>query len=429
MSNKKEINFQYGRDNISIKIPEKSIIAIPHIKHLDKLNNELKSLAKSLHRPISCPPLSEIAQGKENAVVIVSDRTRPMPTDRLLPLILNEINQGGIEDKKIKVIIALGTHRAMNDEEITELVGECVKNRVKVKNHDWNNKEALMSLGQTSNGTYIDVNKEVYNADLVVGISCVKPHRAAGWSGGSKIIDPGVCGERTVSATHYLTVDYKIEEVMGLLDNPFRKESEYVAKEVGLNFSINLVLNEDDDRVNIFSGYFIEAHKMAAKFAETIFRDPQTEKADFMICGSGEWGPDFWGAAQAIFSAEYLVENGGTIVFFARCLEGFAPEHPQLSEIGYRPISEIFKMVRENKITDLAAAGHSVAVSRIIVEKDIVCIIISEGISKEITDYLGLRWMKYPQEAVNYIFKKHSSSARGYLFPGKSVTDTVVIPW
>jgi len=77
----------------------------------------------------------------------------------------------------------------------------------------------------------------------------------------------------------------------------------------------------------------------------------------------------------------------------------------------------------------LAAAGHSVAVSRIIVEKDIECIIISEGISKEIADYLGLRWMKYPQEAADYIFKKDSSSARGYLFPGKSVTDTVVIPW
>jgi len=429
MSDKKEINFQYGKDNISIKIPEKSIIALPHIKHLDKLNNELVFLTKSLHRPISCSPLSEIARGKKNAVIVISDRTRPMPTDRLLPLILNEINKGGIEDEKIKVIIALGTHRAMSDEEITELVGGYVKNRVEVKNHDWNNKEVLITLGRTANGVYIDVNKEVYNADLVVGLSSVKPHRGAGWSGGAKIIDPGVCGERTVCGTHYLTVNYKIEEVMGSLDNPFRKESEEVARKVGLNFSINLVLNEDDDIVNIFSGDFIEAHKMAAKFAETIFRDPQTEKADFMICGSGEWGPDFWSAVQAIFSAEYLVKNGGTIVFFARCLEGFAPEHPQLSEIGYRPISEIFKMVKEKKITDLAAAGHSVAVSRIIVEKDIECIIISEGISKEITDYLGLRWMKYPQEAADYIFKKHSSSARGYLFPGKSVTDTVVIPW
>jgi len=429
MSNKKEINFQYGKGNISVKIPEKSIIAMPHINHLDKLNNELKFLAKSLHRPISCLPLSEIAQGEENAVVIISDRTRPMPTDKLLPIILDEINQGGICDKKIKVIIALGTHRAMNDEEITKLVGRHVKNRVEVKNHDWNNKEILISLGRTSNGTYIDVNKEVYNADLVVGLSSVKPHRGAGWSGGAKIIDPGVCGERTVSATHYLTVDYKIEEVMGSLDNPFRKESEYIAKEVGLNFSINLVLNEDDDVVNIFSGDFIEAHKMAAKFAETIYRDPQKEKADFMICGAGEWGPDFWGAVQAIFSAEYLIKNGGTIVFFARCPEGFAPEHPQLGEIGYRSISEIFKMVKEKKITDLAAAGHSVAVSRIIVEKDIECIIISKGISKEIANYLGLGWMKYPQEAVDYIFKKHSSFTRGYLFPGKSVTDTVVIPW
>ena len=86
-------------------------------------------------------------------------------------------------------------------------------------------------------------------------------------------------------------------------------------------------------------------------------------------------------------------------------------------------------MVEENRITDLAAAGHSVAVSRIITEKEVELVIVSEGISEEVANNLGFTWMKNSQEAVNYIFKKHSFSARGYLFPCKSVTDTVIIPW
>lgn len=429
MNKQKEITIQYGKDIVNIEVPDKSIIALPKINHLDKLNNDLMTLVNSLKNPIGCTPLCKVVQGKKDAVVVISDRTRPMPTDRYLPLILNEINKGGIEDKRIKIIIALGTHREMNDKEITKLVGAHIKDRVEVKNHNWKDKNKLIVIGKRENGTKIDVNKEVYDADLLVSLGSVKPHRAAGWSGGAKIIDPGVSGEETVSQTHYSTVNYGIEEILGSLDNPFRKESEEAAKRVGLNFSINLVLNENDQVVNIFSGDFINAHKVAVKFAERIYRDPQSEKADFMICGAGEWGPDFWSAVQSIFVGEYLVKNEGTIVFFARCPEGFAPEHPQLFKIGYTPISEIFKLVEEKRVTDLAAAGHAVAVSRIISEKKIELVIVSEGISKELANCLGFKWMKNPQEAVNYIFEKHSSSARGYLFPCKSVTDTVIIPW
>jgi lactate racemase len=413
LSKLKTIEFQYGKNTIKVKIPENSIISFPHINNVKKPLDGIREFKNALGKPIESPRLSNIAGLKENVVVVIPDRTRPMPTDILLPIILNELNDGGIEDVNITAIIALGTHRGMTKNEIQQMVGKEVLQRIPVINHDWDNPEVLLPLGRSENGTWIDVNKIVYEADLVVGLSSVKPHRAAGWSGGAKIIDPGVCGKRTIDGTHYSTVDFAINEITGVLDNPIRKEMENVAKKVGLDFSINIVLSEKEEILHVSAGNFIQAHKNAVEFAEKIYRDPQSEKADFMVCGSGSWGPDFWGAVQAIFSAEYLVKDGGTVVFFTECPEGFTPEHPQILEFGYRPIAEIKKLVTNGKLTDKAAAGHIAAVARIVIEKNIECVIVSEGISKKIAESVGLKWMGKPQSAVDYIFKKHGNIARG----------------
>ena len=429
MNEMKSVEIQYGEKVIVIELPFQSIIAFPHIKHIEKINNEMNEFTKCLRNPIGTLPLSEMVVDKKNAIVVIPDLTRPMPISSMLPLIVDELNKGGLKDENIKAVIALGTHRAMTEKEIVTMVGKEVHDRIRVVNHDWDNSEALVCMGKTPNGTWIDVNKEVYEADFVVGLSSVKPHRGAGWSGGAKIIDPGVCGKRTIDGTHYMDVNYATQEITGILKNPIREEMEQIAKAVGLNFSINLVLNENDEIVHISSGDFILAHKKAVEFAETIYRDPQKEKGDYLICGSGKWAPDFWSSVQGIFPAEYLVKEGGTVVIFASCPEGLSPEHPQLSEFGYRPLREIFKLVNEGAITDLAAAGHMATVSRILVEKNIECILVSEGFPREVAELMGLKWVENHQEAIDYIFKKHTMSARGYVFPVKSITDTVVIPW
>ncbi|MGI6777845.1 MAG: nickel-dependent lactate racemase [Acetivibrionales bacterium] len=422
------IQIQYGDKIVEVNIPEKSIIACPSIKDVDKISDIESELLKSLRNPVGSLPLYEVAKGRKNAVVVIPDITRPMPTSTLLPIILDELNAGGLEDCNIKAIIALGTHRPMTQAEIQNMVGQDVLSRIEVKNHAWNDERQLVCLGRTANGTWIDVNREVYEADLVIGLSSVKPHRGAGWSGGAKIIDPGVCGKRTIGGTHYMTVDFANDEVTGVLDNPIRKEIEDVAKKVGLEFSTNLVLNKQDEVAFISSGDVFLSHKKAVEFAEKIFRDPQTEKGDFLICGAGAWAPDFWTSVQGIFPAEYLVKDGGTVAIFTPCTEGIAKEHPQIEEFGYRPVIDTKEMVSRGIIMDLAAAGHMAAVSRVVIEKNIECIVVSDKSNKQSFESLGFRWMETPQAAVDYIFNKHKN-ARGYVFPVKSITDTVVIPW
>jgi nickel-dependent lactate racemase len=429
MGTKIAVQLQYGKNEVSVLLPPESVIAFPHITPLEKRENVSEAFIDALRRPIDSAALSEAARGKKNAIVVIPDLTRPMPLAAMLPAILDELNAGGLSNEKIKAVIALGTHRPMTEAEIRHMVGEQTYNRIKVINHAWDKEDALICLGKTPNGTWVDVNKEVYEADMVVGLSSVKPHRAAGWSGGAKIIDPGVCGKRTIDGTHYLSVQFPIQEILGVLNNPIRREMEQVAKAVGLSFSINLVLNGEDEIVHISAGDYISSHKKAVEFAEKIYRDRQEEKADFLVSGAGPWSSDLWVAIQGIFSAEYLVKEGGTAVLLAPCEEGITPEHPQLEKVGYRPIEEIKKMVEEKTLTDLAAAGHIAAVSRILIDKGIECVLVSDESTKKTAESIGLKWMRSPQEAIDYIFKKHTETARGYLFPVKSITDTVVIPW
>jgi len=419
---------QYGDKQVQVDLPQQSIIACPQIKDAEKICNLESAIITSLQNPIASLPLARLARNRRNAVVVIPDMTRPLPTSTVLPMILDELNAGGLKDCSIKAIVALGTHRPMTEKEIQNMVGKDVFNRIEVKNHAWNDEKQLMCLGKTANGTWIDVNKEVYEADLVIGLSSVKPHRGAGWSGGAKIIDPGVCGKRTIDGIHYMTVDFSIEEITGVLDNPIRKEIEDVAKRVGLEFSINLVLNRQDEVAYVTSGDPLLSHKKAVEFAEKIFRDPQREKGDFLICGAGSWAPDFWTSVQGIFPAEYLVKEGGTVAIFSPCPEGIAKSHPQIEQFGYRSLREIKEMVSKGIITDLAAAGHMAAVSRVVIEKNIECIVVTDRSNKESFESTGLKWMEKPQEAVDYILSKHRN-ARGYVFPVTSITDTVVIPW
>jgi hypothetical protein len=139
-------------------------------------------------------------------------------------------------------------------------------------------------------------------------------------------------------------------------------------------------------------------------------------------------GAGFLDICPGNISCRIFSEDGGTVAIFTPCTEGIAKEHPQIEEFGYRPVIDTKEMVSRGIIMDLAAAGHMAAVSRVVIEKNIECIVVSDKSNKQSFESLGFRWMETPQAAVDYIFNKHKN-ARGYVFPVKSITDTVVIPW
>ena len=165
-----------------------------------------EEVIRALERPIGSGPLREIVKGAGKVVIVADDNTRLTPTDRILPVLLDEMNAAGVKDSQITVIIALGTHRFMTPQEILEKFGAEVVRRVAVKNHDYKNPAGLVDLGTTPNGTHVTVNREAYEADFKIGVGSIVPHHIPGYAGGAKIVQPGICGERTTAETHLLSV-------------------------------------------------------------------------------------------------------------------------------------------------------------------------------------------------------------------------------
>ena len=195
----------------------------------------------------------------------------PTPRQRIFPPLLDELNKAGIPDKDITVLIALGTHRYMSQEEIRDCFGKEVTRRVKILNHERKDKANLINVGSTPSGISIGVNKITYKADYLIGVGSIVPHSLAGYGGGAKIVQPGICSWETTGKTHLLPM--KKDEFFALVGNPENKvrlEMEEVARIVGLNFIVNVVLNSEGEIVKVVSGDPVKAHREGIKVAKEI---------------------------------------------------------------------------------------------------------------------------------------------------------------
>ncbi|HIE14449.1 TPA: nickel-dependent lactate racemase, partial [Candidatus Bathyarchaeota archaeon] len=357
------------------------------------------------------PGIKDLAKKGKKTVILCDDYTRPTPAHRVMPLLLDMLNEAGITDSNIRIVMALGTHRPMTEEEIIKKVGAEVYERVEVLNHDWRDEKSLVSLGKTINGTPITVNKHVVEADLKIGVGYIVPHRVSGYSGGAKIVQPGVCGGDTTGYTHWLSARFKGEEILGVAENPVRHEIEEVARRVGLDFIVNTVLNAKGEIVNVVAGDFIKAHRKGVEEAKRIYGVEIPSKAEVVVCDSHPCDADMWQAAKGIYSADLVVKRGGSIAFITPCWEGVSPEHPDVLKFGYISYSEVERLVEEGKIKDLSAAAHIVHVGRVSAEKAEV-ILYSEGISEEETERLNFKYAETPQKAVDEALKRQGPNSK-----------------
>ena len=179
------VSLPYGEKTMEVAVPQSNLIGVYSPKNVKPVADIQQEVIRALSQPIGTKPLRELVAGAQKVVIVADDNTRLTPTDKIIPVILDEMNAAGIADEQITIVIALGTHRFMTDEEIVVKFGEPVVKRVKIKNHDFKNPDALVDLGETPNGTSVWVNKETYEADFKIGIGSIVPHHIPGFSGGA----------------------------------------------------------------------------------------------------------------------------------------------------------------------------------------------------------------------------------------------------
>jgi len=381
--------------------------------------SEEGEIRHALAHPIGTPPLAELASHCRKAVILVDDNTRATPQRRILPVLLDELNRAGMPDEAITVIIALGTHRPMAPEECLSRFGAEVMERVEVVNHPFDEPGQLVNLGETASGIPISVNRRYHESDFSIAVGNIIPHIYAGWSGGGKMVQPGVCGPETTAATHFAAAGM-VPQILAVLDNPIRKEIDEVARRSGLSMIINTVLNREGGIVKVVAGDVAEAFKAGVKAAEPIYTAEVEEYPDIVVASSHPADLDLWQAAKALVHGGLMAKVGGTLILATPCPEGVARQHPIVLELGDAPPAEVRRRAERMSPIELIGAASHMAMGAIRERVDVV--IVSDGMKEWEARRLGFGYAHHVQEALEEAFARHGAEARvGVLTHGGDV--------
>ncbi len=398
---KRKISLHYGEDFIDFEIPDEKISWIASPSKLDPISNIDESIRHAIQNPIECDTIEKLVKtyGKKT-VIIVDDFTRVTPVDKILPIVIEELNNTGVDDKDITILIALGTHRLMTEEECINKVGKKIYDRIKIENHIWDDLDAMVYIGDTPSGIPIRINKLYYESEISIAIGNVIPHIYAGWSAGAKLIQPGVSGAETTAKTHLVAAS-NAASILGNAENSVRHEMEEIAVNTGLKMIINTVLNVDESLAGIFAGDVVKAHRACVNVAEKIYAVEVNERPGLVICSSYPAYYDLWQSVKPMTVAATLVKNQGYVILLSPSPEGDCPGHPEFVGLGVRTIDELNKMIREGVIEDEVAATVNMTVAA--VREMAQIIVVTEPQNKVHVETLGLRYAKDIDEAINLV--------------------------
>jgi len=397
------ISFPYP-DIDPLEIPDKNLIGLfsPSTMKVDKSEEEI--IKEALIHPIGSLPLSQRLKGREKVLVLVDDYTRTTPTQKILPLLMEELKRTGIHKERIQVLVALGTHRPMTEEEMRKKFGEEFLKEFPVMNHCWWDSSQLVFLGETEKGTPILVNRIIHEVDFIIGVGQIVPHRVSGFSGGGNIIQPGICGEETTGKTHWLSAKFRGQDILGKIENPVKDEIEQVALKAGLRWIINTIQDGTGRTVDAVAGDPLLAYRKGAERSLQVYRAEIPMEADIVIADSHPYDSDLWLAAKGIYASELAVKEGGLVILITPCPEGVSPSHPEVLELGYQTYKDTEEMIQKGSIQKWTVAAHLVHVGRVIKERA-KGMMVSKGISKRDTERLGFIYAKDPKEALEVGFR------------------------
>jgi nickel-dependent lactate racemase len=358
-----------------------------------------QTVKRAMEHPIGTRRLRDLAVGRRNALIVIDDNTRPTPTRDFIEIVIGELHEAGLDDRNISFVAALGTHRPMSREEIELKLGEEVAARFKIYNHDWRDPDCLEYIGETGQGDPVYVNRIVSRHELVVGVGAIMPIDICGFTGGGKILVPGLSGEDTVNRMHWSRVDLPSSEVIGKAENPIRESIDSLARKAGLDFIVNVIVDCDGQILHAVAGDMVAAHRAGCSLAASVFGVEIDREYDIVIADSYPFDIEFWQANKALDTAGEFVKIGGAIVLITPCKEGWSSTHAEeILRFGYRRIAEIKRLVTEGEIHHCVVGVHMYQVARAAVEKARL-FIVSSGLPKEEVERLGFTWCENPQEA------------------------------
>jgi nickel-dependent lactate racemase len=367
-----EFRIAYGRQQLVLDVPSSRVVGVLAPREVEPCADIGASVRRALADPIGSDPFHALIRGRQSALIVTVDNTRPSPKAMLVPMVEMCKKEGLV----VTVISATGRHRQMTEEELVRHLGTYVVENCRVLQHDPFDADKVVSRGMTSRGTEIRVNREIFGHDLVIGCGIIEPSYLCGWSGGRKLLMPGLAYHASIDNNHYYLTQpgAKIGRLRG---NPVSDDAFEFIEELPLHFLLYAVCGPHDEFVSIVAGDRIKAHERGCALCEPIFRVPRQE-ADIVISSPGGWPYDFdlVQGKKAVVPAAEVVRERGVIILCAECADGLGAEETFLDWLANKTPSEVTRDVLDREQFNLGAHGANI-LAKPIVEKAATVILVT----------------------------------------------------
>ncbi len=379
-----KVHLEYGRTGLDVDLPERNLVACLAYRPLEPLADADAAVRRGLEQPIGAPPLKELARGRRNACVVISDVTRPVPNQVLLPPILETLEAAGIPRREILILVATGLHRPNVGDELVEMVGRRVAENYRIENHHGQQRDEHTHLGQSPRGVPVWIDSRYVAADLKILTGLIEPHLMAGFSGGRKLICPGLAALETVGVWHGPDFLEHPNARNGCLDqNPVHEENTAIGRMAGCDFIVNVVIDAQRRILHAASGDMEAAFLDGVTFARKAVTATLPEPVDVVLTTSAGYPLDatFYQSIKGMVGALPLVKPGGTIILAASLSEGIGSreferlfaENPTLDGFMERLLSKNYFVMDQWQLEELAKVRRQAKVK-----------VVSDGLPPEV---------------------------------------------
>jgi len=323
------VHLEYGRSGLEVELPDRHVVKCLGYRPTPPVADAEGAVRQALERPVGAPPLADLAHGRRSACVVISDVTRPVPNRLILEPLLDTLEQGGIPRQEILILVATGLHRPNLGDELVEMVGRPIVDAYRIENHHGRELSEHVHLGTSPRGLPVWIDRRYVEADLKITTGLIEPHFMAGFSGGRKLICPGIAALETIRPWHSPDFLEHPNARNGVLDgNPVHEENTWIARLAGCDFIVNTVIDARRRVLAVVAGDMEAAFDEGVRFVRGLVTDTVPQAVDVVVTSSAGYPLDttFYQSVKGMVAALEIVKPGGTIILAAGLSEGIGSE-------------------------------------------------------------------------------------------------------
>jgi len=351
-------HFSFGKNGIEVSVPDRFACQVVKSRSAAALTDGPRwalgnALEAALDSPIGCAPLAALAAGKKTAAISVCDITRPAPNRVTLPPLLARLHEAGIPAEGITILIATGLHRAATADEVETILGPEIAATYKVVSHDARALAEHRALGATERGTPVFIDERFMAAELHITLGFIEQHLMLGFSGGRKLVAPGLAEQETIKAIHSPKFMREPLATEGSISgNPLHAELLEIARMARHDFSLDVTLTQDREISGVFAGDPVNAHAAGVEFVETTCLETLAEPVDAVITSAAGYPLDltFYQTVKGVTAAAHTVRPGGRILVISKCAEGVGSPEFARKLGGYQGHAQYLESIRETAV-------------------------------------------------------------------------------